>query len=127
MLNIEIRIGGLALDARLNDSATAMKMAEHLPLEGEINIWGDEIYFSTPVYCGLEPDAKESVQVGDIGYWPPGQAFCLFFGQTPMSTSDKIIPASAVNIIGRITGDPQKLKQVMNEKKIIIQARKDEA
>ena len=70
----------------------------------------------------LEEDAREEVEIGDLGYWPPGQAFCIFFGQTPMSKDGKIVPASAVNIIGRIVGDPTKFKDVMNETGIRIES-----
>jgi len=39
-------------------------------------------------------NGQEVVELGDLGYWPPGQAFCLFFGPTPASQGDEIRPAS---------------------------------
>ena len=65
--------------------------------------------------------AKEVVEIGDLGYWPTGKAFCIFFGQTPMSQPDRIVPASAVNIIGKVLGDPAKFKEVMNERAVTLE------
>ncbi len=114
-MKIKITVGNVSLEAELNDSATAKQIAEILPFEGPFNTWGDEIYFEIPVKADLEPDAKKEVELGDLGYWPTGNAFCIFFGPTPMSRADKIIPASAVNIIGKVLGDPTKLKAVTDE------------
>ena len=122
-MKIRIKIGGLSMDAELNDTPTARKVAEALPIEASFNTWGDEIYFSIPVKADLEPGARAVVELGDIGYWPQGSAFCIFFGQTPMSSPGKIVPASAVNVIGKIIGDPKKFKEVMREKQVIIEAR----
>ncbi len=119
-MNIKIRVGGVALNAVLNDTPTAKQVAQALPLNSRFNTWGDEIYFSIPVEAELEEDAREEVQMGDLGYWPAGRAFCIFFGPTPMSKEDKIIPASAVNIIGKITDDAARLKTVMGEFEVEI-------
>ena len=73
-----------------------------------------------PVEAELEETAMEEVQMGDLGYWPPGKAFCIFFGPTPMSTGDRIVPASAVNIIGRVTGDAEAFKKVMHESRVKV-------
>ncbi len=121
-MKIKIKIGGLSADAELNETSTAKKIGEALPIKTSFNTWGDEIYFSIPVKAGLEPGAKTVVELGDLGYWPDGSAFCIFFGPTPMSSSDKIVPASAVNIIGKVTGDPKKFKEVMREREVLIEA-----
>ncbi len=120
-MKIKIRIGELVLDAVLNDTTTARKIAETLPLRSGFNTWGDEIYFTIPVESALEANAVEEVQLGDLGYWPTGRAFCIFFGPTPVSREGKIIPASAVNVIGRITGDATRLKTIMEDTDIEIQ------
>jgi len=101
---IAITVGNLKADAELSDSHTAYEIWKALPIEGTVNTWGDEIYFSIPVKLGAE-DARELVSQGQIAYWPPGTAFCIFFGPTPASRGDEIRPASAVNIFGRILGD----------------------
>ena len=98
---IRIKAGSVTMLAELNDSATAQAVEAALPLKASAQIWGDEIYFSIPVKQSLEEDAAELVSVGDLGYWPPGKAFCIFFGPTPLSRGAEIRPASAVNLIAR--------------------------
>lgn len=114
MATIRIEVDGLRLEADLNQSATARKIAERLPLEGHANIWGDEIYFDIPLKLELESDARADVAVGDLGYWPVGAAFCIFFGPTPVSTDERPKAYSPVNVFGRITGDATKLKSVQD-------------
>ena len=104
---IVIIAGNLRLEGHLSDSPTGRALAEALPLEGQAQRWGDEIYFPVPqVVQELDDNAAVVVQVGDIGYWPPGRALCLFFGLTPSSVPGEIRPASAVNLVGRLAGDP---------------------
>lgn len=122
MSKIRITVGRLQMEAELFDSSTVSKIEKVLPLDSSFNTWGDEIYFSIPVETGLDETAREEVELGDLGYWPTGKAFCIFFGPTPMSTEGKIIPASAVNIIGKITGNARLFKEVMDENRIIIDA-----
>ena len=110
----------LKVDASLNDSKTGQKIWDALPIEGRVNTWGDEIYFSIPVDVGLE-NAKAVVSEGDLGYWPPGNAFCIFFGLTPASQGDEIRPASPVNVFGKIIGDAKVFKKVKSGTKIIIE------
>lgn len=121
MKQIRIVVGVLVLDAELNDSPTAQKVWEALPIETSFSTWGDEIYFSIPVDAELESDAQEVVELGDLGYWPTGSAFCIFFGPTPMSKAGEIRPASAVNMIGRITGDATKLQEKIAEERIRVE------
>ena len=102
---IRITAGKTSVEATLNNSPTATQIWEALPIEGRSNTWGHEIYFSIPVEAKLEKEAREIVSVGELGYWPPGTAFCIFFGRTPASTDDRPRAASPVNILGRIQGD----------------------
>ena len=108
---IRIRCGDVEAAATLNDSATAQAIWDALPIEGSANVWGDEIYFRIPVSLA-EDDAQEVVELGDLGYWPPGNAFCIFYGPTPMSRGNEIRPASQVNVFGRLEGGPLDFKQV---------------
>ncbi len=108
---IEIAAGHVKAQAELNETETAQAVWNALPIEGMANTWGDEIYFSMPLVFQLEA-AQEVVQVGDLGYWPPGKAFCVFFGATPASKGDEIRPASAVTVFGRIVGDATVFKTV---------------
>ncbi|MBE3090849.1 MAG: hypothetical protein IMZ42_00815 [Candidatus Atribacteria bacterium] len=117
---ITIAVKDVKMSAELNDSETAQKIWDTLPIEGRVNTWGDEIYFSISVNVGLE-NAKAVVSEGDLGYWPPGNAFCIFFGLTPASQGDEIRPASPVNVFGKIIGDPKVFKKVSSGAKIIIE------
>ncbi len=105
MSTITITAGDVSLPAELTDGPTARRVWEALPIEGRARIWGDEIYFAIPVAVGQEPDARAEVEVGELGYWPVGHAFCIFFGPTPASRDDRPRAASPVNILGRVLGD----------------------
>jgi hypothetical protein len=112
-IGIVIIAGDLRVEGQLTDTPTAQALAAALPFEGQAQLWGDEIYFPVPkVVQELDDTAAVVVQVGDIGYWPPGRALCLFFGMTPSSLPGEIRPASAVNLVGRLIGDPCCLKLV---------------
>jgi hypothetical protein len=121
-MRITIRIGALAMEAELNTTPTAQHIAAALPICTSFNTWGDEIYFAIPVTAALDDSAREVVELGDLGYWPPGKAFCIFFGQTPASQDGKIMPASAVNVVGSIIGDATRFKSVMREREVVIEA-----
>lgn len=108
---VKITAGSVTVKAKLNDTKAAGLIRGVLPLKSEASTWGDEVYFSTPVKAPLE-DGKEVVEMGDVGYWPPGKAICLFFGSTPASRGDEIRPASPVVVVGKIVGDPTVLKAV---------------
>jgi hypothetical protein len=105
----------------LNASQTANAIWEALPIDARANRWGDEIYFEIPV--DLEPeDGREVVEAGDLGYWPPGTAFCIFWGRTPASQADEIRAASPVNVFGRIEGDPTGFGAVRSGQPVRIEA-----
>ena len=119
--SIRITAGDVTVQAQLNDTKTAQAVWEALPITASASTWGDEIYFGIPVSVGLE-QGQEVVEVGDIGYWPPGHAFCIFFGPTPASQGDEIRPASAVTVIGKVQGDATVLKQVRSGVGVTIEA-----
>jgi len=114
MDKIIIAVENISIKAELLDTPTGRKIAEALPLEGSANVWGDEIYFSIPLTLEQEPDASQDVEVGDLGYWPAGPAFCIFFGPTPVSTGDQPRAYSPVNVFGRLLDNPDSLKTVSN-------------
>ncbi len=117
---IKIKAGNIEVIAELNETKTARSIWDALPITGCANLWGDEIYFSIPVSLESE-DAQELVSLGDLGYWPPGTAVCLFFGPTPMSKGQEIRPASSVNVFGKIIGDAKVLEQVASGAEITIE------
>ena len=119
---IQITADGVTVVASLNESPTAELLWDALPIQARANTWGDEIYFSTPVSTDEDADwAEETVELGAVAYWPPGKALCLFFGPTPMSSGDEIRPASAVNVLGLIDGDPTVLKKVPSGSDITVE------
>jgi len=109
---IKVTVGAAEVYGELNDTRTADLIWNSLPFESQVSTWGDEIYFSIPVQAELDDSAREVVDLGDMGYWPPGNAFCIFFGPTPNSRGNEIRPASPVNVFGKVVGDPSVLKTV---------------
>ncbi len=108
--------------AELSDEnpRTVQAIWDALPLEARANTWGDEIYFSIPIEVEAE-NPREVVELGDLGYWPPGSAFCIFFGPTPASRGAEIRPASPVNVFGRILGDPKVFKKVKGGERVHVE------
>ncbi len=109
--SVRIVVGDVKLEAELIDTECAKAVYDVLPIETAFNTWGDEFYFKIPVQRNLDETATSSVSIGDIGYWPPGSALAIFYGRTPASTADEPVPASEVNLVGRITGDARLLKK----------------
>jgi hypothetical protein len=118
--NIIIEAGKITSEAVLAETEAASAIWDALPIESTSNTWGEEVYFSTPVTLSLDETAKEVVDMGDLGYWPTGRALCIFFGLTPMSRGDEIRPASAVNIVGKIIGDPKLFNEVRSGEKVRV-------
>ncbi|GIX46249.1 MAG: hypothetical protein KatS3mg131_0460 [Candidatus Tectimicrobiota bacterium] len=121
-MRIRIRIGTLSMEAELYETPTARQIAAVLPITATFSTWGDEIYFPIPVTAALDDRAQEVVAMGDLGYWPPGEAFCIFFGPTPVSRPGEIRPASAVNVVGRVLGDAAQFKTVMHQRQVTLEA-----
>lgn len=120
MRKIEIVAGEVRAQAELKDTETAQVIWDALPITGRAQTWGDEIYFSIPVNLE-EENAQAVVELGDLGYWPPGKAFCIFFGLTPSSRGDEIRPASPVNVFGKVLGDPKIFKKVRDGAEVVLQ------
>ena len=120
MRRIQIQAGEVQAIAELNDTDTASSIWDALPLSASGNTWGDEIYFSIPLELQQADDARAVVSLGELGYWPPGHAFCVFFGPTPMSSGEEIRAASPVNVFGRVVGDPGVLKRVLSGQQVTV-------
>jgi len=118
---IRIIIADITLDGELFDTQCAKAVAGVLPIETRPDEWGDEFYFGIPVEMPLDGTATKTVKVGDVGYWPPGKALAIFFGPTPMSTGFDPVPASEVNIVGKITGDATLLRNAKGSRRIRIE------
>jgi hypothetical protein len=118
---IVITAGEISIEAELNDSATSKAIAKALPIHAKVQRWGGEIYFSISVKCELEKDSRDLMEAGELGYWPVGKAFCIFFGPTPASQGEEIRAASAVSVAGKIKGDCSELWNVPDRADISIE------
>lgn len=121
MKKIKISSGNVKIEAELYDNKTAEAIYGILPITASVNTWGDEIYFEIPIHVELDEGAKEVVSKGELGFWPSGNCFCIFFGKTPMSKGDEIRPASAVNVFGKVIGDTNVLKRISDSVKITVE------
>ena len=119
-MKIKIKSGNIEVNAELKNTQTAKKIYQALPLTGMANRWGNEIYFSIPIYLEEEKDSKEIVEIGDIAYWPTGNCFCIFFGKTPASKGNEPRAASKVNVFGKVIGDAATLKTIKDGDEIIV-------
>jgi hypothetical protein len=119
---ITISAGKVSLPATLNDSASALAIGQALPIEARANRWGEEIYFEIPVALEESGDARAEMRVGELAYWAPGSAFCIFFGPTPVSPGSTPRAASPVNPLGEVEGDATAFKAVRSGEKVRIEA-----
>jgi len=118
---IKISIGAVSVYAELSDTACSQAIVKVLPIETSPNEWGDEFYFTTSVSMPLDETATTRVIVGDIGFWPPGNALAIFFGPTPLSSGPDPVPASEVNMVGKIMGDAAILRKAKGASRIKIE------
>ena len=117
---ITITVGLLQAEAELNDTETAEMIYNSLPIKSCGNFWGDEIYFSIPVDTDQE-NPQQTVEKGDLAYWPDGSAMCIFYGKTPASVGDEIRPASSVTVVGKILGEPEVFKEAVLSNPILVE------
>lgn len=120
-MKIKIKTSNIQLEAELYDNNTAKEIAKILPIKAEVDTWGEEIYFKIPIHTELDNTAKEVVEKGDLGFWPSGDCFCIFFGPTPNSQRDEIRLASKVNVFGKVKGNLEVLKTVKNSEIITVE------
>ncbi len=118
---IKITVANITIEAELFDTACAREIVERLPIEVIPNEWGDEFYFGIPVTMPLDETATRVVKIGDIGYWPPGGALAIFFGPTPLSRGNDPVPASEVNLVGKVLGDATVLKKAKGASTIMLE------
>jgi hypothetical protein len=122
---IRIKTGAIEAKAELNYTKTAQSIWEALPIAGRVNLWGGEIYFSIPLSLKLEA-GQELVNIGDLGYWPDGNAFCIFFGPTPVSHGNEIRPASPVTVFGKVIGNATEFRRIVTRTKITVRKENNE-
>jgi len=110
-MNITIKAGKEVVKGEMLETPLGAKICGAMPLKAKANTWGREIYFEIPVKSGIEKPVGV-VEKGDIAYWPQGRCLCFFFGPTPMSTDEKPVPASDVEVVGRLFPDCTALEKV---------------
>lgn len=121
-MKIIIKFTTYEVEAEMLDTPTARSIYEALPMQENVNRWGDEIYFGIPVHSQLEPNAKAEVEAGDLAYWPSMPAFCIFFGPTPVSSGSTPVAASPVNVFGRLSAlDPEALRKIPDGELVSIE------
>jgi hypothetical protein len=120
-LTIRITIGDLEFEAELNDTNAAQAIHRSLPLESSVNRWGDEIYFRTTIETKPDQDMRDIMEPGELAYWPPGKAFCIFWGPTPASVNDEPRAAGDVVPIGQITSNLDALARTRDGQPICIE------
>ncbi len=107
------------VNAELNGTETAKEIYDNLPIEGEANVWGEEIYFKIPVSRETEEPKKRTMEIGDLAYWSEGKAFCIFFGKTPASIDENPRAISDVTFLGRAK-NIEMFKKVKDNEKITL-------
>jgi uncharacterized protein len=127
MKTIKITAGSVTGEAVLANTACAQAIWDILPYSTRAQTWGDEVYFSVPVRTGLDASAREVVEIGDLGYWPEGPAFCIFFGPTPISKGNEIRPASAVNVVGKLSSSPVSFRAVTSGSAVTLARLREDA
>ncbi len=121
MNRISIQVNNSKFIAEIYSTVTGKAILESLPIRAKAITWGKEIYFSTPPSCDLEKDSRDILEVGELGYYPPMQAFCIFFGPTPISTDEHPRAADFVNVFGKITSSVKELENVRSGDSIFIE------
>lgn len=121
-MKIKIGFGTYTVEATLMNTPTGKAIFESLPIKSTVNTWGDEIYFGVPVDVNLESGAISEVEIGDLAYWPPMPAFCIFFGPTPASLGDNPAAASPVNVFGKLAAtDIEQLRRIQDGESVTIE------
>lgn len=123
-MKIKILFKNKEVQADLNDSETAKRIYDALPIEADANTWGEEIYFEIPVKISEETKySRQNMKIGELAYWPQGNAFCIFFGKTPASINSEPRAISNVNVIGMLANkaEAKLFKSVKGGDKIKIE------
>ncbi len=114
MRKAEFEINGNTFTVEFNDTDTAQYIFSKLPLAGNIQRWGDEIFFDVPfTIANAEKNSKTELEIGDIAMWAQGSAIAIFFGPTPTSHKDQILSPDPVSVFGKVIGDLEKLKDTV--------------
>jgi hypothetical protein len=121
MADCIIEVNGKEFEVELRDTPTARIIYDHLPLNGSVQRWGDEIFFDVALPAiRVESTAQQKLRVGDLAYWIEGSSICLVFGTVPLSTGDEPIAAKPINVFGKVLGDLALLRDIQEGELINI-------
>jgi uncharacterized protein len=125
MAQVLFQTQALSFTAEFNQCLTSQMILKALPMEAPAKRWGEEIYFETNIQAS-DFSASMDVSPGDIAYRHDGKRLCIFFGKTPISTTEKPVPEQAVVVVGRTTCQPDELRKIQEGQtmKISVQAEK---
>lgn len=121
MRRLKMTIGSVVITAELFDTPTADAIYGCLPFKSTASLWGEEVYFSTPVSASREADARAVVEAGELAFWVEGDSIAIGFGPTPISQGGEIRLAAATNIWGRAVEDVKQLGDVRSGAQIIVE------
>ena len=122
---IQITAGTTQIRAEIYNTPTAKEITNSLPIKSHVNRWGGEIYFTIPVSVPIEDDSRDVLEPGELGYWPTGNAFCIFFGSTPASQEEECRAASNVNVFGKVVGELSPLWDIEDGSEVMVELTKD--
>ena len=118
---VQITAGTTKIKAEIYNTTTAQEIVKALPIKSQVNRWGGEIYFTIPVSVSLEEDSRDVLEPGELGYWPTGNAFCIFFGSTPASQGEECRAASNVNVFGKVISDLSLLWDIEDGTDVVVE------
>lgn len=102
----------------LAEGSVANELWDRLPLETRATLRGEELYFPVLLPTATEAPEPKAVEEGDVAYWPPEHALCLFCGDTHARTNkdDPLTP------VGRIVGGMEDCGLVRQNETLRIEA-----
>ena len=119
---ILITIGKIKIEAQLLDTPTAKNVKDSLPFASKAQLWGNEVFFETPVMAELEDDARDIVEAGELAFWTQGDGIAIAFGKTPASQGDEIRLATKANIWANAITDVTLLKKCKADDFVFIES-----
>jgi len=87
---IVVTIDGQDFEISLYDNPAAEALLKGLPQTIRLSRWGDgEYYGGIPVKIPTDGKRQVFFERGELAFWPPGNALCIFFDRTPVSSDDR--------------------------------------
>ena len=113
-MRIRIAWGSGEAAGTLDDTATGRALYEVMPCHSVAHTWGAEVFFEVPVKAELDAAPKVVVPRGTICFWVQGCSVALPYGPTPISEGKECRLVTAVNVLGKLDGDPSVLAAIQD-------------